>query len=97
MFFAESATVEATTTTAAAEAATAVKTSAAAAAAAMAAAHFNGKTLGDVFGRLCGARIDQRQRLRALATRRTQQQDRGSREAEATGKPVPGILNLHHL
>jgi hypothetical protein len=79
------------------ETSTAMGTAAAAmSTAAMSAADFSGESVRDVFR--CGhsARVDQRQRFRAVAGCGRQQQYRGSREPQATDKAAPGIWNLQH-
>jgi hypothetical protein len=81
---------------------TAVETTAVTAAptmttAAMTAADFGGESVGNLFRRGCGTRIDQRQRFRALAGCSGQQQYRGGRKTEATDKAAPGICHFHHL
>src|SRR3984893_8058139 len=77
---------------------TAMETSAATmAATAMPAADFGRLPLGSIFRRGHSARVDQRQRLRALVSCGRQHQHRGSRKAQATDEAAPGIWNLHHV
>jgi hypothetical protein len=77
---------------------TAVETSAATTAAtAMAAADFGRQPLCGIFRRGLRARVDQRQRLRALVSCDRQHQHRGSRKAQATDEAAPGICTLHHV
>jgi hypothetical protein len=84
--------------TEAAASTTAVETSAATmAATAMPAADFGRQPLGGIFRRGHRARVDQRQRLRALVSCGRQHQHRGSRKAQATDEAAPGIWNLHHV
>jgi hypothetical protein len=67
------------------------------AATAMPATDFGRQPVGSVFRRGHSARVDQRQRLRALAGCGRQRQHRGSRKAQATDEAAPGIWNLHHV
>src|ERR1700694_699766 len=63
----------------------------------MPAADFGRQPLGGIFRRGHRARVDQRQRLRALVSCGRQHQHRGSRKAQATDEAAPGIWNLHHV
>jgi hypothetical protein len=67
---------------------------------AMAAADCGRQPVRDGFRRGSSARIDQRQRLCALARHRRQRKDRGGRKAQRTDKATdnaaPGIWNLYH-
>jgi len=82
------ATVEAATPT------TAVETTSTAMA--TAAADFGRQRAGDGFRRRSNARIDQRQRLRALRDGR-QRQHRGSRKTQTTDNAAPGARNPYHV
>jgi hypothetical protein len=64
--------------------------------AAMPASHLGRQFAGNLLRCRCGGRIDQRQRLGALAWQ-SQRKNRGSRKAPATDKAAPGIWNRHHL
>jgi hypothetical protein len=65
--------------------------------ASVAAADFGREPVGGVFRYRQHARIDQRQRLRALAWCGRQRQHRSSRRAQATDKAAPGISYLQHV
>jgi hypothetical protein len=78
-----------------AAASTAAKSAATATAAAMPALHFVRQSVGDVLRGRRSARIDQRQRLGALAGCCREREYRGSRKAPAH-HGAPGIWNCHH-
>jgi hypothetical protein len=77
----------------------AMETSAATAmvtAATMAAADFGRQSLRRMFSCRHGTRIDQRQRLCALAWHRRQRKERGGGKTQRTDDAPPGIWNLYH-
>jgi hypothetical protein len=84
-------------TTAAMEATATVETATTmATAAAVPTLHFGRQSVRDLLRRGHCARIDQRQRFRALAGCRRQHQHRGSRKAQAADDAAPGIRNPSH-
>lgn len=89
-----SAAVEASASVEAATPTTAVETTSTAMA--TAAADFGRQRAGDGFRRRSNARIDQRQRLRALRDGR-QRQHRGSRKTQTTDNAAPGARNPYHV